>query len=72
MFVFLGPIILQRAIGALIGHSDIRPGSSRVLQTISLLRIIRQTLDGHWNFADGDVVLLARRKIANLILEKSQ
>ena len=57
MFVFLGPIVLQRAIGALIGHGDIHPGSSRILKPISFLWIVRQTLDGHWDFADGNAVL---------------
>lgn len=70
--MFLGPIVLQRAIGALIGHGDIHPGSSRILKPISFLWIVRQTLDGHWDFADGNAVLLARWEITDLVLKKRQ
>lgn len=72
MFVLLSPVVLQRSVWALIGGSYVGSGSSRILQTIPFLWIVRQTLDGHRDFADGDVVLLARGKITDLILEERQ
>lgn len=72
MFVLLSPVVLQRSVWALIGGSYIGSGSSRILQTISFLWVVRQTLDGHRDFADGDVVLLARGEITDLVLEERQ
>jgi len=72
MFVLLSPVVLQRSVWALIGGSYIGSGSSRILQKVSFLWIVRQTLDGHWDFANGDVVLLARGKITDLVLEERQ
>jgi hypothetical protein len=70
MFVVLGPVILRGSIRTLVRGSNVCTGSSRVLKTVSFLGIVRQALDSYWDFTNGDVVLLARGEVADLVLEK--
>jgi hypothetical protein len=70
VLVILSPVVLRCSIGALVGSSNVGSSSSGVLEAIPFLWIISQTLNSYWDFTDGDAVLLARGKVADLILEK--
>lgn len=70
MLVILSPVVLFSSIGALVGYSNIGSGGSSVLKTVSLLGIVGEALHRYWDFTNGDVVLLGRRKVIDLSLEK--
>jgi hypothetical protein len=72
MLVILSPVVLRCSIGALVRSSNVGSSSSGVLKAISFLWVISQTLNSYWDFTNGDAVLLARREIADLVLEKRQ
>jgi hypothetical protein len=70
MLVILSPLVLRSSIGALVGYSNVCTGSASVLEAVSLLGIVGEAFHSHWDFTDGDVVLLGRRKVIDLSLEK--
>ena len=72
VLVILSPIFLRCSVGTFVRNSEICSCSSSVLETVSFLGVVRQTLSCYWDFTDGDVVLLARWEIADLVLEKRQ
>lgn len=69
VLVVLSPVVLRGSVGALVGSRNVCPGGSRILETVTIFWVVRQTFDSDGYFFDGNAVLFARRKIANLVLE---
>lgn len=72
VLVLFSPVVLNGSIWTFVGSSNVDPSGAGILETISVFRIVRQTLDSHRDFFDCNTILLPRGEVVDLIFEQRQ